>query len=300
MKARQSNNSVSGALVSVIMNCFNGEKYLREAIDSVLQQTYQNWEIIFWDNQSTDGSSEIFKSYDDPRFKYFYASTHTLLYEARNYAIKKANGEFLAFLDVDDWWCPEKIEMQLPLFNDPEVGFVCSNYWIVKEKKGTRPLFRKRKIPHGWVLNGLLMDYPVGLLTLVLRRAAFNTLPGGCDPRFHVIGDADLVVRLAMKWKMACCQVPSAYYRIHGENEGQKQKSRAVAEFQIWVEELGKNPDVLSLPGYKKVVDELIYMQGRFCIDQNRKREAVRHLSDLPLGKYKLKLALLILKAYLS
>ena len=54
-------------LVSVIMNCFNGEKYLREAIDSVLAQTYQNWELIFWDNQSTDSSAEIVKSYDDPR-----------------------------------------------------------------------------------------------------------------------------------------------------------------------------------------------------------------------------------------
>ena len=60
-------------LVSILMNCFNGEKFLREAVDSVLAQTYQNWEVIFWDNQSTDKSAEIFKSYSDPRLKYFYA-----------------------------------------------------------------------------------------------------------------------------------------------------------------------------------------------------------------------------------
>ena len=101
-------------LVSVIMNCFNGEKYLREAIDSVLAQTYQNWELIFWDNQSTDRSAEIVKSYDDPRIYYFYASQHTLLYEARNYAIEDQNGEFLAFLDVDDWWESDKLSIQLP------------------------------------------------------------------------------------------------------------------------------------------------------------------------------------------
>jgi len=76
-------------LVSVVMNCYNGEKYLREAIESVLTQTCQNWEIIFWDNQSTDRSAEIFKSYADPRLKYFYAPKHTWLYEARNYAIEK-------------------------------------------------------------------------------------------------------------------------------------------------------------------------------------------------------------------
>ena len=61
-------------LVSIIINCFNGEKYIRKALDSVLTQTYENWEIIFWDNQSKDKSAEIFKSYDDKRFKYFYIS----------------------------------------------------------------------------------------------------------------------------------------------------------------------------------------------------------------------------------
>ena len=75
-------------LVSVIMNCFNGEKYLREAIDSVQAQTYENWELIFWDNQSTDVSAGIVKSFDDPRIYYFYAPKHTHLYEARNYAIE--------------------------------------------------------------------------------------------------------------------------------------------------------------------------------------------------------------------
>ena len=87
-------------LVSILMNCFNGEKYLKQAIDSVLAQTYRNWEIIFWDNQSTDGSAEIFTSYRDSRLKYFYAPEHTRLYEARNCALEKAEGELIAFLDL--------------------------------------------------------------------------------------------------------------------------------------------------------------------------------------------------------
>ena len=103
------------SLVSIIMNCYNGEKYLREALESVLAQTYQNWELIFWDNQSTDDSADIFKSYSDDKLKYFYAPKHTLLYEAKNSAIQKASGEFYAFLDVDDWWIPEKLEKQLQI-----------------------------------------------------------------------------------------------------------------------------------------------------------------------------------------
>src|SRR5829696_2506866 len=109
---------MTGPLVSVIMNCFNGEKYLREAIDSVLAQSYTNWEIIFWDNQSTDDSARIVRSYRDPRLKYFYAPTHLPLYGARNHAIDRAAGELIAFLDVDDWWIPSKLEQQVPLFAD--------------------------------------------------------------------------------------------------------------------------------------------------------------------------------------
>ena len=103
-------------LVSIIINCFNGEEYLREALESVISQTYKNWEIIFWDNQSTDKSAEIFKSYQDSRLKYYLASSHTkILYEARNYALKKATGDFIAFLDADDYWLPDKLEKQIPL-----------------------------------------------------------------------------------------------------------------------------------------------------------------------------------------
>ena len=81
------------ALVSVIMNCFNGEQYLSQAVKSVLDQDYDNFEVIFWDNQSTDNSASIFKSFNDKRLKYFYANKHTNLYEARNHAIEKSNGE---------------------------------------------------------------------------------------------------------------------------------------------------------------------------------------------------------------
>jgi len=277
-------------LVSVIMNCFNGEEYLREAIDSVIAQTYTNWEIIFWDNQSVDRSAEIFKSYNDSHFRYFYAPKHTLLYEARNCAIEKSCGEYFAFLDVDDTWSENKLEKQIPLFVDEKVGFVCSNYWIVDEVRITRKLFRKRLIPSGWVLRELLSDYPVGLLTLVVRRTAFDELGSGCDSRFHIIGDMDLVVRLAKNWKMGSCQASLAHYRIHGENEGKKQKVRNVAEYQIWVDELRKSSDIYRMPEFKKVVEELLYMQGLLNIDQNNKAKAWRQLRQLSWGNYKLKL----------
>ena len=97
-------------LVSIIINCFNGEKYLRDTFSSVLKQTYSNWEIIFWDNKSNDSSTKIFNEFKDSRFKYFMSDKHTSLYEARNNAIEKSKGEIIAFLDTDDWWSEEKLE----------------------------------------------------------------------------------------------------------------------------------------------------------------------------------------------
>ena len=100
---------MSNQLVSIIMNCYNGEKFLKEAINSVYNQKYQNWEIIFWDNQSTDKSKEIIETLKNDKVKYFYSKEHTNLGKARAEAINKASGDFIAFLDVDDLWDPEKI-----------------------------------------------------------------------------------------------------------------------------------------------------------------------------------------------
>ncbi len=86
--------------VSIIMNCLNGEKYLKDSIGSIYSQTYDNWEIIFWDNASTDRSDEIAQSYDS-RLKYFRSDETYSLGKARNLAVSKAKGEYIAFLDVD-------------------------------------------------------------------------------------------------------------------------------------------------------------------------------------------------------
>jgi len=70
--------------VSVIMNCYNGEKFLKKAIQSVINQTYVDWELIFWDNKSTDRSRVILNSFDDERIKYIYSNDFKFVYDARN------------------------------------------------------------------------------------------------------------------------------------------------------------------------------------------------------------------------
>src|SRR5689334_22686461 len=89
---------------SIIMNIYNGEPYLRAAIDSVLAQTFRDWELIIWDDLSTDGGTAIGKSYADPRIRYILTDEHVPISIARERAIALARGQWLAFLDQDDIW----------------------------------------------------------------------------------------------------------------------------------------------------------------------------------------------------
>jgi glycosyltransferase involved in cell wall biosynthesis len=273
-------------LVSVIMNCYNGEKYLAQAIDSVLAQTYNNWEIIFWDNQSTDTSADIFKSYSDPRLKYYYAPMHTLLYEARNYAIEKASGEFYAFLDVDDWWAPNKLELQLLEFADPEVGMVCSNYWVESAAKKKRWLALRQSIPTGWVLDDVLKHYYVALVTLMVRRSAFESF----NPRYHIIGDFDLVIRIAASWKLAAVQTPIAYYRTHADSETHKQPTRQINELTQWLQEMRAHPRIGRSPHLESVHYYTNYIAGIGRLLARDRPGAWRLAAALPFGRYKFRL----------
>ena len=166
----------SKGLVSVIMNCHNGEKFLKEAIRSVLNQKYKKWELVFWDNNSIDASAKIFKNFKDKRLKYYFRKKKVSLYESRNSAIKKAKGEFIAFLDQDDFWLPNKLSLQIKKFTDPNVGLVYGKFMKINKSN----LFRKKqlitdkKLPEGYITKDLLKNYSVGLLTIMLRKKLLN------------------------------------------------------------------------------------------------------------------------------
>jgi glycosyltransferase involved in cell wall biosynthesis len=285
--------------VSIVMNCFNGAKYLREAIESVLAQTYKNWELVFWDNQSTDESARIFREYDDARFKYYGAPEHTLLYEARALALQKVNGEYIAFLDVDDWWDVDKLALQIPLFENTEVGLVYGNYWLKNERKNSAlAIANKNTLPEGWVLGDMLRDYVVGILTMVVRRSAIEKLDKVFDARYQIIGDFDLAIRLAARCKFACIQKPIAFYRWHGENASIVDAPRGVTEMQHWVENMSANAVISSNPNFVCVQNALIYSKVVSAVAQGQRRDAWRLFADYPWGWKKSRLLVVLLMPY--
>jgi len=282
-------------LVSILMNCFNGEKYLREAIESVLSQTYQNFEVVFWDNQSTDNSAEIFNSYSDVRLKYFYAPTHTLLCEARNCALGKASGEIIAFLDVDDWWLPHKLEAQVPLFLDAEVGIVCGNYWIENAQTGKHFRSLRRPVPTGWVLNDLVAYYFVGLLTLMVRRLALSDMEYMFDQRYHIVGDLDLVVRLAVDWKLDYVHEPVGCYRLHGSNGSVVQHKRHVEERETWFNEMANVEEIGKCSAFHLIREHTVYAKAMYLLLQRDKVGAFRLFSEMSWSVFRFRLLIALL-----
>ena len=104
--------------VSILMNCRNGEKYVKFAINSILAQTYENWELVFFDNYSTDKTKNIVNSFSDNRIKYFYSKKNLTLGQARKSAETYLNGDFIAILDSDDLWNKDKLSIQIKILTE--------------------------------------------------------------------------------------------------------------------------------------------------------------------------------------
>lgn len=273
-------------LVSIIMNCFNGEKYLKDAIHSVISQTYNNWELVFWDNQSKDKSSEIFKSYKDKRLKYFLASQHTSLYKARNLAIEKSKGDYVAFLDTDDLWEKNKLEFQMNFFNNPEVGVVFSNAWIIKKNINNKKIHEKKKLPQGYIYDNLIKHYNVGIVTTVIRKKYYVKLQNKFDERFSIIGDFDLFLRLSKICKFESIQKPLASYRLHGKNLSTLNKEKEVEEFELWLKENNSN---LEEPQIKNIKRKVYYRKFINCKIDGKYKECIKIIFKSNMNLFSIK-----------
>lgn len=125
-------------LVSIIMPSWNTARFIRESIDSVRNQTYTNWELLIVDDCSTDNTDEIVASYSDERIRYFKNEKNSGAALTRNRAMREARGEWIAFLDSDDLWTPEKLERQLQFMK--ENNYVFSYHEYVKIDEESKPL----------------------------------------------------------------------------------------------------------------------------------------------------------------
>ncbi len=158
---------MSEKLVSIITPTYNCAKFIARTLDSVQAQTYQNWEMIIVDDRSQDNTKEIVEEYmkNDSRIKYHLLDENSGAAVARTEAMRLANGSYMAFLDSDDVWMPDKLERQIKWMNDNGYAFSCTAYEQIDENDNL--LNRTIKTIKKTDYNRLLLDCPVGNSTVV-------------------------------------------------------------------------------------------------------------------------------------
>lgn len=193
-------------LVSVVIPTYNRASTISRAIDSVLNQSYGNLELIIVDDGSIDGTVDIVKAYSDPRVKLIELLENSGPSVARNCGVEAAIGEFLAFQDSDDEWLHDKLAIQMTaLLDDPELGFVSAT--IIRWLKGSNqtqlvpPDLLPSVCNKNKLLNRLLRKNYAWTQTWVMRRNIFDEI-GGFDPNVSRIEDWDFVIRVTQKYKV--------------------------------------------------------------------------------------------------
>lgn len=155
-------------LISVIMPAFNAEHTIRDSIDSVLKQSFAEWELIIVDDCSSDHTAEVVSCYHDSKIRYFKTNQNAGVAEARNYAISKAKGRFIAFLDSDDLWAPNKLEKQYRFMIQNDYAFTYTWYWQFKGQLENKTRLIKTKTAVDY--HDLLYGNDIGCLTVMIDR----------------------------------------------------------------------------------------------------------------------------------
>ena len=182
--------------VDIIIPVYNGSKYIAEAVESALSQTYKNKEIIVIDDGSTDNTKQVLSKYEG-RIKYIFQANQGVA-SARNRGIRAGSGKYVAFLDADDIWFIEKLEKQIAILETSQkAGFVyCDNYFVDGERKEIANYKYKMPLLRGNILTDLFCSYFIITSSLVMRRACFEWV-GFFDESLKVGEDYDFFLKLA-------------------------------------------------------------------------------------------------------
>ncbi len=219
--------------VSIIMNCHNGAATLEEALCSVRMQTFTDYEIIFWDNASTDNSASIAKAFGVP-MRYCYGSECLPLGAARNCALREARGRYIAFLDCDDVWLPQKLALQVAAMeNNPAWALVCTDTEIFSGSLVLGRVFARSTPRSGQVFRELLLGQWITMSSVLLRRDMLEKLDSGgavFDMQLQLCEEADVFYRLAYLHEIGYLPEVLTRWRVHGNNESMRKSA-------LWAQE---------------------------------------------------------------
>lgn len=247
---------------SVIMPLYNKAPYVKKALTSVISQTFQDFEFIVVNDGSTDNSLVVAQE--------TLAGTNAIIIDqknagasmARNNGVKESSGDYICFIDADDWWAPEFLERMNNLIDEfPDAGIYGSSYYLVKNGKfrkapvGVSESFEKGYIDYCSVYAKTLC-MPLTSISVAIPRGIFEE-HGGFKPNLKLGEDFDLWIRIALKKKVAFLNEPLAYYNqdvdvaSRGTRHLQKPEYHMLWNLDYLQDEENNNPE------YKRLIDNL-------------------------------------------
>ena len=200
--------------LSVIIHTYNNEKFIAETVESVLNQTYKDYEIIVVDDGSVDGTRDALIPYMQ-KIRYHYKENGGIA-SAKNAGIGLSETEFVAFLDHDDLWVPDKLKIQMECFNEnPQAGLVYAKYTSFRDGKELRT--KPEKGYSGWIFKELLSKSFIQTSTVVVKRECLDAV-GPYDETFSLGDEYDMFLRISKKFQCGFIDKGLTRYRVHDTN----------------------------------------------------------------------------------
>lgn len=269
-------------VVSINLCCYNSERYLAATLDSIVAQTYRDWELVIINDGSRDSTEEIVKRYVAAGWPIqYHPQANAGLGAARNKALELSRGEFIALIDHDDLWMPDKLERQVALFANPRVGLVYSDALVIgADERVVRPYMPHDRMARGNVLNDLFLADFLACSTAVIRRSAIDEV-GPFRPELRITEEYELWFRIAGKYEFDFVDAPLMKWRLHATNATWNSKRTRDENAAVLAEVVRRHPEFATTPGRRIVTMRLA---GFSCTPQqalllgnwNRAREEMR------------------------
>ena len=276
------NSSWNNKLISVIIPAFNEEKYIQQAIQSVLDQIYTNLELIIVDDGSTDNTSMIVKGINDPRITYIYQENASQAV-ARNTGLDHSSGDYVAFLDGDDYWHEEKLEKQIKYFDDLEVGLVSTDKFDVDGHRCLETI--NTRIRDGYVLDHLLNGNFITNSSVMIRKELMIKHKLSFRTGIQGVEDWDLWMRLSPHCKFLFIKERLCFYRIHEANISKNLVKMLKSHEHVWeyfVQNKIAVPKTIKKSGY------LHYLRYAHLAIENRDQSLFRYCVKKTISLYPL------------
>ncbi|MEI6949503.1 glycosyltransferase [Paraflavisolibacter sp. H34] len=231
---------MNGPLVSIIMPAYNVEKYVRETIETIFNQTYTNWELLVADDASTDGTRRILDSYTDPRIRCFHNEKNLKVLKTRNKLLPHAKGELIAFMDADDTNHPQRLEKQVARFaQKPNLGF-CGTWVQAMDESGTAIRVNSKPVTNEEIKEGMKKFNPIGEATILVPKKVLDEV-GYFREYFDGLPCQVYDLAYLISEKYECENIPEVlyYYRMNPNSNSKKIDPRRIVTYDL-VQYLGK------------------------------------------------------------